>query len=505
MSTSKPAVTHHDPDRGEPPLPREPRSGTPLAEMLRYAALVFLAVFGAALLGILSRPGGLLASFWPANALLMGIMARHPRHAGLTSWLAAVAAYLSADLLMGGTWLVALWMCAANLTGAVVGYLLLRRLGPADLALQRPLSVFYILLISVAAAFAAAAVGCWSEPVLFQGSVADGWVTWFTGEIAQNIAILPVVLTAPANLLARLRMRRRDNGPPLWYASLRRVTLLRLAPFLALLATLMLCLLIGGPGTPAFPIPALLWCALSYRLFSTALLTLLSNAWVIVAISRGSLNLPLPDDLPHTMMSLRLGLALLALGPITVASITAVRNELLAQLYRAATRDPLTHTLNRGAFMERAEHTLRALARQHKPVSVLMLDIDRFKQINDTYGHAAGDLVLAEFAKCVDGNLRDSDLLGRIGGEEFAAVLPDIGDEQTLLVAERIRHTFANRSIPLKPGHTLAATVSIGIARSPVAPSELAPLLANADRALYVAKDMGRNQVIRDHDGLSPA
>nr|WP_267875313.1 GGDEF domain-containing protein [Telluria cellulosilytica] len=163
------------------------------------------------------------------------------------------------------------------------------------------------------------------------------------------------------------------------------------------------------------------------------------------------------------------------------------RNELLARLQHAASHDPLTQVLNRGGFMARAD-TVQAAA-------VLMMDIDFFKKVNDTHGHAAGDAVLAHFARVAAGCLRAGDVLGRLGGEEFAVLLPGSAPGDARAIAQRICDAFAAQPAVLESGVRLHATVSIGLGCRKAADTPIGTLLSQADAALYSAKHAGRNRV----------
>lgn len=173
-------------------------------------------------------------------------------------------------------------------------------------------------------------------------------------------------------------------------------------------------------------------------------------------------------------------------------------------LYRLATRDALTDVLNRREFARQAELILRRLAYERAPVAVLLLDLDEFKAINDTHGHAAGDLVLARFAAVATRCLRPTDLLCRYGGEEFAVVLPRVSFDQAEIVAERIRATTAGLVVPTGKAE-LRLTTSVGLAFSPASASDLTHLLHHADTMLYRAKAEGRNRVVSCARDVGPA
>ena len=158
----------------------------------------------------------------------------------------------------------------------------------------------------------------------------------------------------------------------------------------------------------------------------------------------------------------------------------------------AASTDPLTGLFNRRGFSEACSRVIEREAKAGRPVTVMIFDIDHFKSINDRFGHPAGDEILKLFAIVVSSNLRISDLSGRIGGEEFAALLP-CSLEEGVLVAERMRQVFEASNIVCDEG-PVDTTVSIGVAGGP-AGTELEVLLAAADTALYQAKRSGRNRV----------
>jgi diguanylate cyclase (GGDEF)-like protein len=158
----------------------------------------------------------------------------------------------------------------------------------------------------------------------------------------------------------------------------------------------------------------------------------------------------------------------------------------------AATTDPLTGLLNRRGFFESAATLMARHRRAMTPISVLAFDLDHFKSINDRCGHAVGDAVLQLFAKVVRQTMRTNDIIGRLGGEEFVAVLPGTLADAAI-AAERVRSAFAGASV-VRNGQLVAATVSIGVAcGSPLTAIDL--IIARADTALYRAKTNGRDRV----------
>ena len=219
---------------------------------------------------------------------------------------------------------------------------------------------------------------------------------------------------------------------------------------------------------------------------------------VLLNVLRGAMALsgaPMPDLLApspaQTLSFLTNMLVFIALGIVFIIMTT---ERLQDDLRRVATYDALTGILNRRAFLDQAE---REVARSHRsgaPYALLIMDIDHFKRINDTYGHQAGDAVLKAIAAAIQATLRPTDLFGRYGGEEFCILLPDTGLDAAQAVAERVRSIIARAEV-VHCGRTITTSVSIGVAESSPAAQGFDSAVADADLALYRAKDCGRNRV----------
>jgi len=177
------------------------------------------------------------------------------------------------------------------------------------------------------------------------------------------------------------------------------------------------------------------------------------------------------------------------------AALSIANRRILLALRGQADTDARTGLTNSRAFDESVARIL-SLRAQRDPLSVLMLDLDHFKEFNDRYGHPAGDEALRAFANLMTSCIRDDDLAARYGGEEFAIALPGTDAAAALEVAERIRERTEATIIPLAPGVTGRLTVSIGISSAPADGTELLSLLRAADEALYRAKLDGRNRVV---------
>ncbi|MEM7490425.1 MAG: diguanylate cyclase, partial [Pseudomonadota bacterium] len=162
---------------------------------------------------------------------------------------------------------------------------------------------------------------------------------------------------------------------------------------------------------------------------------------------------------------------------------------------KLAVIDPLTGLHNRRYGLHHLDRVAARCRAQGLRAGVILMDVDHFKRVNDTHGHPAGDRVLSKVAQVLKDSLRGEDLVARIGGEEFLAILPDAGLEQVRAVAERLRMAIQSLRVPLEDGQELSVTLSLGVAMLEDRPDAGARALASVDRALYAAKDGGRNRM----------
>lgn len=165
-------------------------------------------------------------------------------------------------------------------------------------------------------------------------------------------------------------------------------------------------------------------------------------------------------------------------------------------LHELASTDSLTHILNRRSFFEKAEEIYKSSRRSGQEMCMLIFDIDYFKQINDNYGHPAGDSVLRELTEVVGSIIRKDDIFARYGGEEFAVILHKTSVDNGLKVAEEIRHIISAHDFHFSKKETLHMTVSIGVASLQNDLGDLDSIFKAADRALYIAKEEGRDRVV---------
>jgi diguanylate cyclase (GGDEF)-like protein len=169
--------------------------------------------------------------------------------------------------------------------------------------------------------------------------------------------------------------------------------------------------------------------------------------------------------------------------------------QLNTQLEHLAMTDDLTGLMNRRSFFIRGARELEDIRCEEMPCGLLMLDVDRFKNINDRYGHEAGDQVLQNVAQILAENVREVDLVARLGGEEFGVLLPNLGKEDSIRLAERLRQAVENAGITIQ-GIKMSVTISVGVALYDQSCLDFDTILRHADSAMYQAKNLGRNRVV---------
>ncbi|MFT0533765.1 diguanylate cyclase [Castellaniella hirudinis] len=455
---------------------------------LSLAALAFLLIYTS----LIFRPLLGDIGFWPANALLAGALLRVTsiRHRYL--WPVILLGAFGGYGYWYGSWDTALLNTIINLSGVWLATMLLHRVWPLD-TLRKPMAIVHILLAGLAAASCTAFIGLLGyqtatllpldtplRPAI--GVLFQQWLGYS--------AVLPVcLLWAPA--------RRGPDRRRSWTRALHQLMASsRQWPLLVLLAAVGLAALLGGPGTAAFPIPALLICAYAYQQQTCAWLTLVTALILMISHAQGWSIIS--QDIPSvwTQVSLQMGLQLMVATPLVVSSSLMARNDLVQSLNQALDHDELTGAMSRQAFMRGATEYLQQSPAAFYGNCVMMLDIDHFKQLNDNHGHAAGDSVLHEFARVIQGAIRPQDLFGRLGGEEFGVFLPNTTLHDSLEIGERLRKAVEKIRLYYDSDEPLRVTVSIGTMHDGQKPhATLSELLSLADQAMYQAKHQGRNQV----------
>ena len=463
-----------------------PLTGIPprVRRVMGSFVVLALAVFVASSFGLASKHA-FSVSFWPANGILAGLIVRRPVLHRLSGWVGAAIGFVTADMLFGRSVTLAAFFAGANLLGACTAATLLLRLDARDLQLRRVHSVLRILACLIPASVAAAVGGALLVKTQFGGSPGQTLLTWSASDLVNYLIIVPAMLSLWT-----------PHGASMSHAvGVSRAGRRRLWPALALVASCVAAVVFDGPGSIMFPMPALLLCALTYRTSTTAVITALLGASCLNAVGLGLVDIGQDMAIPSMVVSIRLAVASLVLVPLTISGAMAVREDLLSKLRIAADHDGLTGLLNRRAFEQRMEDRLHAAPANRAGYALLWLDVDHFKSINDEHGHLAGDLVLQGFATIARASCASNDLVGRMGGEEFALLIAIDNASAATAVAERLLNAFAEHAT-IWNGTTIRATVSIGACHLVHAPDDLQRVLLLLDEALYRAKRQGRNRIV---------
>lgn len=303
----------------------------------RGAWLYFL-IFGGTysvlcLFGVLTADNKILSLIWPANPFMLGMLVRFPILAHPLGWAACLAGFAIAIPIIGCGVMTGASLAAYNFGVVVIGYVLLSRVDRVDQRLQRLTSVFYLLFAVSAMSLFAGVVGATLIGPLFHDPGSISFLRyWFSVELMNQLAVLPIILSYP-------------EGRKWWRRQLPQPTFHDQAPIIVLVLSAVTGTFFGGLGALVFPVPALLWCAISYRVFLTALLTFVFCIWVIMATTLGYIDVSRVDD--SLVLSIGMGAALISLGPLIISTTTATRNEILDQLrHLAAERRIVAHELD---------------------------------------------------------------------------------------------------------------------------------------------------------------
>lgn len=258
------------------------------------------------------------------------------------------------------------------------------------------------------------------------------------------------------------------------------------------------------------PILVAIGCAVLFTVINTALIAVAAHTadpesrWREVLWNRENLLLDVVELCLGVLVAITCGLNLallvLALPPVVLLQ----RSLLHAQLQAAARTDLKTGLLNAAAWQREADTEIVRARRTGETLALLIVDIDHFKRVNDTYGHLIGDQVLVGVADTIRSQLRDYDVVGRFGGEEFVVLLPRADVTEARRVAERLRSRVGRMAVPADD-NMITVTISVGVAIMSVHGDDLIELLAAADLALYRAKELGRDQICLSATVVPPA
>ncbi len=465
---------------------RTPRGPRYLGEVV-LGALLYWAVAKVGL-SLPTLTGGVAPIWPPAGLALALVILRGPRI------LPAIAVgELVANATSGTPLAAATGMAVGNTFEALAGLMLLRWVVGRTLSLHRVRDVLALGTLGAALATTLSAtagvLSLWTAGVIPASALWSSWEVWWVGDALGVLIVTPLVLT-----WVRPNPHLRSESAPL-----------ETAAALALLAVATYAAFGGGASYPSLVFPALAWMAmrLDRRMASTGALVVAVVAVVRTAEGAGAFA---NDDAVHALWHLDTFLAVIALTGMILGAVRSERDRMqlalqetnTEALIQQALHDGLTGLPNRTLFLDRLEHALARQRRHHGTVAVLFLDLDRFKWVNDSLGHQAGDHLLHVVTRRLTACLRPEDTVARFGGDELVLLCEEITEADACTLAARVAAAIA-QPVDLV-GQEVTPHASIGIAlsgsTSPDNGADVSPesLLRDADIAMYRAKEAGGDQ-----------
>ncbi|QOL14107.1 GGDEF domain-containing protein [Dickeya dianthicola] len=451
---------------------------------------VFMATLVGCNIGAHARLSDLdLSVFWPVNIIIAALFYRC-RYLN-TPWYYAVsyAAMILQDSLFYGWGLSAFTINSANIAFIVVLTQLLN--WPGFLARRETdmISSLYLFAACMIAALACGIVGALAQqpwPRFPAAVFRSNFLNWFSDQFYTAVLFLPLLLTLSSQIPLRIPALRLPD----------------MLPLLLLLLSICVAPLLGPVAILAFPLPALTWCAIVYPLWLIRLITLcIGSAELILAAEHVYALYGSQDPLfMHQIIIARIGIAATIFSPLMMATNARTIRQLNARLLQQASHDFLTETLSRYGFTEALTAQGQSAKSLQDTVNIMLIDIDHFKNINDSFGHDCGDEILRQVATVIKQTIPTQGLVSRIGGEEFAVVCFNYSPSAFYRLADRLRQTIQQAAFMFNQ-QPVPVTVSIGIAHAPTPGKYLVDtvhqLFPLADKNLYTAKREGRNRTIQ--------
>jgi diguanylate cyclase (GGDEF)-like protein len=406
---------------------------------------------------------------------------------GLGLWPAVLLGAFLVNVTTEGSVATSVGIAAGNTLEAVVGAYLVNRYARGRFAFERSQDIFRFAALAALGSTSLSAT-CGVGSLLLGGFLDPArsgtvWLTWWLGDVVADLVLAPVIV--------------------LWFTHPRPRWSTRQALEAAgiALSVVLTGLLVYGELLPLgwrhYPlnflcVPVLLWPAFRLGQRESATAALLLAAIAIRGTLRGFG--PFARDSPNeALLLLQSFVAVVSFTVVAVGAVVAERRRLEARLLRLADHDPLTDLFSRRRLLDELRLTLAQARRYGTHGALLFLDLDAFKSVNDTLGHRAGDRVLASLGRRLRARLRHSDIVARMGGDEFAVLLPHTDSVQGQALAAQLLDAI--RSQPIDSGaEPVAISAAIGIALFPEHGTTADELLAHADRAMYQAKRMGGNR-----------
>ncbi len=482
--------------------PDSPRTQPAPQEMSVFVLVILLtAGYLATALGGLavSRQAGNIATLWPPNGMLVAALLLATPRRWKEVLIAGALGSMLANLLNGSSALAAISISIANLVEASLAATIIRRQTGRRVLFQHSSDVVVLISASIFAALVAGALSATSAKLLMDVPFTTVFIKWVLGDVLGLLVVMPIAVIA--HDLVRhgpdVIMRQRSHGEA--------------AGILAVV--LGVSLAVFGPNVPPVQflvMPTVLFA--SFRLgplgaaLSTVIVAVVGSLGTVLAAKAGALP---ADEITLRVFNFQLNLAVLFLTALPIGSAMAQRHQLerdlteekeradrfASEMAALANVDDLTGLATRRFFLDQLDLMAATARRVKQPLTLAMIDIDHFKPINDKFGHAVGDAVLMAIGAACRSAVRSDDVIGRLGGEEFAMLMPLTDQETAFRIVDRLREAVAAIAIPASDGRTVSVTISVGMAMF-ADQHQIDRLLLDADRALYLAKERGRNRIV---------
>jgi diguanylate cyclase len=463
---------------------RVPLGLDPRAWYLGRLAIVTAAYFGCAKAGLaFAFANQSVTSVWPPTGLALAAVLLW----GYRMWPAVAAGAFLANITTAGPLLTVTGIAAGNTLEAVFGAYLLRRLADFRASLERVSDV--VALVAYGAALSttvAATVGVASlsaAGLIGPGETLATWRVWWLGDAGGDVIVAPALLV----LASRPRLDRR--------------------PWLRIEAVLLLVLLCGASlvvlgsnrNFVYVLFPILFYIASRFRQPGTVLAGLIVSGIAVWFTARGHGPF-IGGSADAELLRAQAFVGVATITGLVLAALATERSKVEKQLRHLADHDPLTGLFNRRRFAEELERWVSYGSRYGERGAVLVIDVDNLKKVNDVFGHAAGDDLLARVGGLLADRLRETDVLARLGGDEFTVLLRRADENDARTVATDLLERVREDAAVMRGDRAIQTTLSIGVASFGHGVLDADRILARADRAMYLAKAAGRNQLQVDPD-----
>jgi diguanylate cyclase len=436
--------------------------------------------FGAAKAGLaLAFANQSVTSIWPPTGLALAAVFIW----GYRMWPAIAAGAFLANITTAGPPGSALAIAAGNTLEALAAVVLLRRVArfrPSLLRVSDVLSlVVYAGLLSTAISATVGVMSLWTAGLVPAGQIPKTWRVWWLGDLGGDLVVAPALLIFGS----RPKLERRH-----WVG-------VEAAAWAAVLVAGTWIAFSSRVSFAYIVIPILLGIALRFRQPGTAVAGLIVAGIAIwmTAHHRGPF---VGGSSDAELLRAQLFVAVAIVSALVASALTTERQRAEQRLRILADQDPVTRVFSRRRFTEELERWIAYSRRYGGQGTLLIIDVDRFKTINDTFGHAVGDQALARVAALLRERVRATDVVGRLGGDEFAVLLPRADQEQAAALASAVLDKVRAEGTVTDRHRSLQVTVSIGVAHfGPGLTLDPLQVLRSADLAMYQAKDAGRDRI----------